>query len=112
MRFTTILLATTISSAQAFSSPAFTTIRPTTTFLQGTHIDKSFTADSGMNVESLPLYINNLNADNFEESLEIFEAILSNECVGETCEDYVGQLADKAKTIGKELPKGFGTKHH
>jgi len=108
MQLTTFFLAF-LGSAQAFS-PAFTA-RPTT-FLLESHIEKGFTADSGMNVENIPLYIDNLNTDNFEESLEMFEALLTNECVGDSCEDYIGQLADKAKSIGKELPKGFASKHH
>lgn len=75
-------------------------------------MEREFTADSGMNVDSLPLYIDNLNVENFEESLEIFEAVFANECVGDTCEDYINQLQEKAKAIGKELPPGFGAKHH
>jgi hypothetical protein len=77
-----------------------------------THVEREFTADSGMNVDNLPLFIDNLNVENFEESLEIFEALFTNECVGDTCEDYINQLKEKAKTIGKELPPGFGSKHH
>ena len=67
MRFATLFLSA-LASTQAFS-PAFTASRPTT-FLQETHIDKDFTADSGMNVESLPLYIDNLDIDNFHVTYE------------------------------------------
>lgn len=106
MRFAAFFLAS-LASTQAFV-PA---IQPSSTALFS-KMDKDFTADSGMTVDNLPLYIDNLNKENFEESLDMFEALLANECVGDTCEDYVGQLADKAKSIGKELPKGFGSKHH
>ncbi len=106
------LFAFLLGSASAFS-PAFPHILATTLLKNSnTHVEQGFTADSGMNVDSLPLYIHNLTADNFDESLEIFEAIFTNECVGETCEDYIGQLEEKAKTIGKVLPPGFCAKHH
>lgn len=107
MKFAATLLVI-LGSAQAFT-PAFNT-RPVT-FLSS-HIDKGFTADSGMTVDNLPLYIDNLNKENFMESLEMFEALLANECVGDSCADYVSQLADKASSIGMKLPKGFGSKHH
>ena len=86
--------------------------RTTTTCLQETHISKGFTADSGMTVDNIPLYIENLSVDNFEESLEMFEALLTNECVGDVCDDYVSQLKEKAASIGKELPQGFAGSHH
>lgn len=78
----------------------------------GTHIDKAFTADSGMSVDNIPLYIENLSKENFDESLEMFEALLTNECVGDVCDDYVGQLQEKATSIGMKLPKGFAGSHH
>lgn len=109
MKFAATLLVLLGSAAQAFQ-PAFTT-RPTT-FLACSHIDPKFTADSGMTVDNLPLYIDNLNKDNFIESLEMFEALVRNECVGDSCDDYVGQLADKAASLGLDLPDGFCNNHH
>ena len=113
MRYTIIALL--LGAASSFS-PALTLLggsRATISLRNSdTHVEGEFTADSGMNVDSLPLYIDNLNVENFEQSLEIFEAVFTNECVGETCEDFISQLQEKAKAIGKELPAGFGTKHH
>mmetsp|Transcript_35573 Transcript_35573/g.101302 ORF Transcript_35573/g.101302 Transcript_35573/m.101302 type:complete len:115 (+) Transcript_35573:89-433(+) len=114
MRFATLFLAA-IASTEAFAPVFFTRSSGRTAFVSSmrSHIDKDFTADSGMNIATLPVYIDNLDVDNFEESLEMFEALLANECVGDDiCEDYVSQLADKAKSIGKDLPPGFGSKHH
>ena len=91
-------------------APLATVRQPTQ--LYNTHISKDYTAGSGMTEHEIPLFIKNLSKDNFDESLEMLEALLNNECVGDICEDYVGQLQEKAKEIGKEIPKGFGSLHH
>ena len=49
--------------------------------------------------------IENLTADNFDESLEMLEPLLINECVGEICDDYMGMIFTKAENIGKMTPK-------
>ena len=113
MRYTIIALL--LGAASSFS-PALTLLggsRATISLRNSdTHVEGEFTADSGMNVDSLPLYIDNLSVENFEESLENFEALFTNEGVGDAWEDFSNQLKDKAKAIGKELPPAFGANHH
>ena len=114
MRYTIIALL--LGAASSFS-PALTRLggsRATISLRNSDTPERDFTADSGMNVDSLKfkLYIDNLNVENFEESLEMFEALFTNECVGDAYEDFINQLKDKAKAIGKELPPAFGANHH
>ena len=107
MRFFSLLALLGYTNAFAPSSSA-----RQATFLASTHISKEYTAGSGMTEHDIPLFIKNLSEDNFDESLEMLEALLNNECVGEVCEDYIGQLQDKAREIGKEIPPGYGSLHH
>ena len=69
-------------------------------------------ADSSLDVHNLPMLIDNLAPDNFDASLELIETLIVNECVGQECEDYLGQLKDKCQEIGKTLPEGFAPTHH
>lgn len=110
MRFFSLAVLGLLSCAHGFAPLAV--IRQPTTQLYETHIRKDYTVGSGMTEHEIPLFIKNLTVDNFEESLEMLEALLNNECVGDICEDYVGQLQDKAQELGKEIPKGYGALHH
>ena len=76
------------------------------------HQAKDFTAGSGVDVDHIPMLIKNLSTDNFEESLEMLEPLLTNECVGDVCDDFMSELKDKAAAIGKEIPAGFAPSHH
>ena len=78
MRF--FVSASLVAHAAAFS-PALVA-RPQTA-LPSTHIDKSYTASSGMTEHDIALFIENLSPENFEESLEMLEPLLTNECVGD-----------------------------
>ena len=69
-------------------------------------------ADSSLDVHNLRTLIDNLAPDNFDKSLPLMETLLVNECVGQECEDYLGQLKDKCQEIGKTLPEGFAPTHH
>ena len=104
-----LFVASIAGSASAFAPIA---VPRTPTVLLSSQVEKGFTADSGMNVDNIPLYIDNLNVDNFQESLEMFEALLTNECVGDVCDTYVHELEEKAQSIGMKLPKGFAGSHH
>jgi hypothetical protein len=73
---------------------------------------KDFTAGSGMDVEHIPFLIDNLNEENFAESLAVLEPLLTNECVGDVCDDYMSQLKEKAESIGKQIPSGYAPSHH
>jgi hypothetical protein len=103
-------------SAQAFSSPAFVprTLKPLSMSPAAgeKHIDKGFTTGSGMNEHDIPLLIKNLTKDNFEASLEMLEPLLTNECVGEMCDDYMGEIEEKAHGLGMRVPVGYAPGHH
>ena len=68
------------------------------------------TAASGANVHDIPSLIEHLTAENFEESLELLEPLLMNECVGEECKDYVGEMEAKAEKLGKTVPDTYAPK--
>ena len=111
------MLVSVATGIQAFSvlpATSHNTHRPSTIILRKTetHFDQGFTADSGLTVDNIPLFIDNLSVENFEESLEVAEVLLKNECVGDVCDDYVSQFQEKAESLGKTLPKGFGSMHH
>jgi len=106
------LLLLAAASTEAFMVPAPPSFVKTQLFTAETHISKDFEADSGMNVNNLPVLIKNLAPDNFEESMEIIEVLLVNECVGKEYDDFLGQLKKKATEIGKEVPAGFAPTHH
>mmetsp|Transcript_40267 Transcript_40267/g.83861 ORF Transcript_40267/g.83861 Transcript_40267/m.83861 type:complete len:111 (-) Transcript_40267:241-573(-) len=72
----------------------------------------NFFADSGLTVDAIPMYIDNLDVDNFEASLEMLEPLLTNECVGDECDVFVGELKEKAASIGKDIPEGYAPYHH
>ena len=106
MRFFAFLFVAAFGSANAFT---------TTTDLamsSGTHMDKQYTVGSGMTEHEIPLFIQKMTIDNFEETLEMLEPLLTNECVGDICDDYVGELEDKAQEIGKSIPPGYAATHH
>ena len=108
---TAFLIASLIASVQAFA-PMASTSRTTALFSSDTHIDKAYTAGSGMNDDTLPFLIKNLDEDNFVESLEMMEPLLMNECVGDECDMFLSQLEDKASELGKEIPAGYAPSHH
>jgi hypothetical protein len=111
MMKTAFVIAALFASAQAFA-PMIITSHNTALFNSETHIDKSYTAGSGMNDDTLPFMIKNLSKDNFVESLEMMEPLLLNECVGEECELYMSQLQDKAAELGLKIPEGYAPTHH
>ena len=111
MRCFTLFLLAAIGHAAAFSTPPSSFAR-TKALAMSTHMDKSYTAGSGMTEHDIALFIENLTPENFEESLEMLEPLLTNECVGEVCDDYVGRLEEKAAAIGKTVPKGYAATHH
>lgn len=75
-------------------------------------MNKDFTADSGLDIGSVPVLIENLNKDNFAESLEMLEPMLMNECAGDECTLFLSQLEKKCAAIGKSLPEGYAPTHH
>lgn len=77
-----------------------------------THIDKDYTASAGMNVHDIPFLIEHLTQENFRETLEMLEPLLTNECVGDVCDDYLTHLHYKAAEIDKLIPPTYGRKHH
>ena len=109
--FTLILLSAAIGHVAAFSTPPSSFAR-SKALAMSTHMDKDYTAGSGMTEHEIGLFIDNLTAENFDESLEMLEPLLTNECVGEVCDDYVGRLKEKADKIGKTVPKGYAATHH
>ncbi|KAG7369573.1 hypothetical protein IV203_027319 [Nitzschia inconspicua] len=111
MRFF-VLVATSFLAADAFSPACQRPFATTLQMTSETHINRDYTAGSGMNDNSIPVLIKNLNKDNFEESLEMLEPLLMNECVGEECELFMGQLNDKATEIGMKVPDGYAPSHH
>jgi hypothetical protein len=107
-----LLFAMALLAAEAFA-PA--SQRPVTTSLKmtsETHINRDFTAGSGMNDDTIPFLIKNLSKDNFKESLEMLEPLLMNECVGDECELFMQQLKDKVTEIGMKIPDGYAPSHH
>jgi len=112
-QFALLLLA--VGGAQAFApSPTFVSRTRTAalSMTAETHISKDFAAGSGMNEHDIPILIKNLSKENFEESLEMLEPLLTVECVGDICDDYISQLKDKASEIGMEIPAGYASTHH
>ncbi|KAL3915893.1 MAG: hypothetical protein SGARI_008084 [Bacillariaceae sp.] len=109
---TAFLIASLFASSQAFAPMTASTSRNTALFNADSHIDKSFTAGSGMDVDTIPVLIKNLNEDNFAESLEMMEPLLMNECVGDECDIFLSQVQDKADDLGMKIPKGYAPTHH
>ena len=107
MRSITFLFAF-VASAGAFTAQP--QARPLTSLASS--MDKSYTVSSGMTEHEIPFYIDNLTQENFAATLEMLEPLLTNECVGEICEDYLAQLQDKAEQLGQKLPAGYGATHH
>lgn len=60
----------------------------------------------------LPFMIEKLTKENFDESIEMMEALLTNECVGDECDIAMGLLKEKCKEIGMELPPDYAPTHH
>ena len=77
--------------------------------VSNTHIDRSFTADSGMTVDQISFFIKNLNHDNFDETLEMLEPLLMNECRGDTCGLFLEDIKLIANELGKQIPEGYAT---
>ena len=112
MRCTVLfLISLTINAGNAFVPSLGRPVAGVMT-LANTHMDKSYTVGSGMTEHDIPGFIEKLTAENFEETLEMLEPLLTNECVGEICEDYVTQLKEKAASIGKEIPSTYAPTHH
>ena len=111
MRFT--FLALLFATASSFS-PALTHPSGSRTTVSLMNSDHEGAGREKKIDESFPVYIKNLTVENYEDSLEKLETLFksTSESVGETYDDFVTQLRAKAKAIGKELPAGFGTKHH
>lgn len=108
---TALTLAFLAATTQAFV-PGTRPSTPTFCMSSNTHISKDFTADSGMNEAAIPVLIDNLNQENFLESLEMLEPLMTNECVGEVCDLYMGDLEEKCEKVGMDLPKDFPRTHH
>ncbi|KAL3895385.1 MAG: hypothetical protein SGARI_007465, partial [Bacillariaceae sp.] len=99
MRITAFLAL--LASSQAFmTSPS----QKTTTALKSSesHIDKGYTASSGMDIDTLPFMISMLDEDNFVESLEMMEPLLMNECVGSECDIFLECIQDRAEDLGQK----------
>ena len=109
MRFIAFLAL--VASSQAFA-PMTIQSRSTKLFSSDSHIDKSYTAGSGMDIDTLPFMISHLNEDNFVESLEMMEPLLMNECVGEECDILLEHIRNKAEDLGMEVPEGYAPNHH
>ena len=113
MRFSTLALLAAIDHAAAFSiSPSSFTRAKALAMSTDIHMNKDYTVSAGMTEHEIPLFIQKLSPDNFEASLEMLEPLLTNECVGDICDDYLSQLKEKAASIGKELPQGYAATHH
>jgi len=108
MRSIAALLLLLVASVNAFSP----SLRRSPAFAAQMSSMSEFFADSGLTVDAIPMYIDNLDVDNFEASLEMLEPLLTNECVGDQCDVFVDELKDKAAEIGKEIPEGYGRFHH
>jgi hypothetical protein len=106
-----IFLTSLLVAAQAFQAPVCYKMS-TALRSSDTHIDPQFTAGSGMDVDALPMFIDNLNQENFLESLEMMEPLFTNECVGDECDLLLGKLEEKCDKIGKKLPEGYAATHH
>ena len=100
------------SAASAFATPPVFGLLKHSKAPIGPLFDKAQMADSSLDIHNLRPLIDNLAADNFEKSLELIEPLLVNECTGQECEDYLGQLQAKCKEIGLSLPAGFAPSHH
>ena len=107
------LVAVVATTTQAFTTaPAFTKAPMTTGLSESSsHIDKAFTASSGMNDHVIPSIIDHLNHDNFQESLEMMEPLLMNECVDHEYNEYMTQLEQKCHALGKEVPSNYAPTH-
>jgi len=112
MRSFITFIAIVALAARSADSFAATSQRRAAFGLHMTAMDSSFTADSGLTADQIPMFIENLNAENFEESIKMLEPLLVNECVGDKCDLFLQELRDKAAAIGKELPAGYAPSHH
>ena len=110
--FSNAIILATLVGANGFTSPAFIGRKSMVLKTADSHIDKKFTASSGMDLDHLPVLIKNLSEDNFDESLEMMEPLLINEAVGKEYDDAMAKLKAKCKEIGKELPANFAPTHH
>jgi len=99
-----------VASAQAFTHQALVT-QKTTLFNSETHIDPQYTVSEGMTHDTVPVFIDNLNQENFLESLEMMEPLLMNECVGKEYDEFMSQLETKCADVGKKVPKGYAKTH-
>jgi len=72
----------------------------------------TFVAGSGMNEHHIRILIENLSPENFAESLEVMEPLLTNECVGHECDLYMDMLHQKSSSIGMQVPQGYAPTHH
>jgi hypothetical protein len=115
MMHSLVLLAAILLNAEGFS-PAkhYPRSCPYTTVSMSSEssLVKDYTAGSGMNDDTIPVFIKNLSKDNFEASLEMLEPLLMNECIGDECEFYLGELHAKASEIGVKIPDGYAPSHH
>ena len=104
-----MLLATSMSTLAFVPSTSVFAAR-SLSVLPMTSEDNFATAASGANIHDIPSLIEHLATDNFEESLVLLEPLLMNECVGEECKDYVGEVEAKAKKLGKTVPDTYAPK--
>ena len=110
MRTTIAFLAALATSADAFT---INSVPPrASAALSMTAMDKDFTADSGLTVNDIPHFIDNLDVQNFEESLMMLEPLLTNECVGDQCDVFVEEVKSKAAQLGKTMPEDYASFHH
>lgn len=114
MRVLFILQASLFSALLSSTASAFAT--PPAFGVKNVHkagpLFDTHMADSSLDVHNLRTLIDKLAPDNFDASLELIETLLVNECVGQECEDYMGDLQEKCKEIGMSLPEGFAPTHH
>ena len=74
------------------------------------HFSKEYTASSGVTVDQIPGMIEHLTIENMEESLDLLEPLLTNECVGDVCEDFLDEIEHKMEDMGEHLPQDYASK--
>jgi len=94
---------------RGYAPPHFVT---SDTSEEDTKMPSTFVAGSGMNGRHISILIDNLSPENFAESLEVMEPLLTNECVGKECDLYMEMLHQKSSSIGMQVPEGYAPTHH
>lgn len=109
-----IALSALMGTANAFTTTNPSFVRPQTA-LKSTadnrpqhHMDEHFTPDGHVTAENIPAYIQHIDGENFDETLEILEPVLTEECEGVIQDIFMADLMIKAKKFGKKIPDDYG----